>query len=100
MYLLGSSLAAVVLDSLSERPAEMFSIVHTCGPPKFQRVTIVFGQRARRGLPGAERAAIEMDELRARIIAHPAVLQLQRGTAKLARFDTGNIEVEGLPLDM
>jgi len=41
-----------------------------------------------------------MDELRARIKPYPTVLQLHRGMAKLAKLDTGNIEVERLPLDM
>ncbi len=41
-----------------------------------------------------------MDELRARIKPYPTVLQPQRGTANLAQLDTGNIEVERLPLDM
>ena len=55
---------------------------------------------ARKGLPGPEGTAIEMDELRARIKPHPTVLQLQRSMTKLAKLDTGNIEVERLPLDM
>ena len=41
-----------------------------------------------------------MDELRARIIPYPTVLQPQRGMANLTKLDTGNIEVERLPLDM
>jgi hypothetical protein len=41
-----------------------------------------------------------MDELRARIKPHPTVLQLQRGMAKLAKPDTGNIEIDCLPFDV
>ncbi len=41
-----------------------------------------------------------MDKLSARIKPYPTVLQLQRGMANLAKLDTGNIEVERLPLDM
>ena len=73
---------------------------HTCGSSKFKRGKIVFPQPARRGLPGPERTAIEMDELRARIKPYPTVLQPQRGMANLTKLDTGNIEVERLPLDM
>jgi len=64
------------------------------------RANIVFSQPTRRELPGPEGTAIEMDELRARIKPYPTVLQPQRGTANLAQLDTGNIEVERLPLDM
>ena len=53
-----------------------------------------------RELPGPERTAIEMDELRAWIKPNPTVPQLQRGMAKLTRLDIGNIKVERLPLDM
>ena len=62
--------------------------------------TIVFSQPTRRELPGPEGTAIEMDELRAWIKPYPTVLQPQRGMANLAKLDTGNIEVERLPLDM
>ena len=55
---------------------------------------------SRKELPGPERTAIEMDKIRARIHPHPTVLQLQCGIANLANLDTGNIEVERLPLDM
>jgi hypothetical protein len=41
-----------------------------------------------------------VDELRARIKPHPTVLQFQRSMAKLAKLDTGNIEVDRLPFDM
>lgn len=41
-----------------------------------------------------------MDEFPARIKPYPTVLQPQRGVANLAKLDTGNIEVERLPLDM
>ena len=41
-----------------------------------------------------------MDELPAWIKSYPAVPQPQRGMAQLAKLDTGNIEVERLPLDM
>ena len=41
-----------------------------------------------------------MDKLRARIKSYPTVPQPQRGMANLAKLDTGNIEVERLPLDM
>lgn len=57
-------------------------------------------QPARTDLPGPEGTAIEMDELRARIKPYPTVLQPQRGMANLSKLDTGNIEVERLPLDM
>jgi hypothetical protein len=66
----------------------------------FQRADGLFQQPARRELPDSEGTAIEMDELRAWIIPYPTVLQLQRGLANLARLDTGNIEVERLPLNM
>jgi hypothetical protein len=55
---------------------------------------------SRKELPGPERTAIEMDELRSRIKPYPTILQLQRGMANLTNLDTGNIEVERLPLDM
>ena len=51
-------------------------------------------------LPGPEGTAIEMDKVRTRIHPHPTVLQLQCGRANLTNLDTGNIEVERLPLDM
>ena len=54
----------------------------------------------RRELPGPEGTAIEMNELGPRINPHPTVLQLQRSMANLAKLDTGNIEVERLPLNM
>jgi hypothetical protein len=41
-----------------------------------------------------------MDKLSAWIKSYPAVSQLQRGMAQLAKLDTGNIEVERLPLNM
>ena len=53
-----------------------------------------------RELPGPEGTAIEMDELRARIKPYPTVLQPQRDMANLSKLNTGNIEVERLPLDM
>jgi hypothetical protein len=53
-----------------------------------------------RELPGSERAAIEMNELRAWINPYPTVLQPQRGMADLADLDTRNIKVERLPLDV
>jgi len=66
--------------------------------PRVQPISL--GYPAGRGLPGPEGTTIEMDELRARIIPHPTVLQSQRGMAKLSKLDTGNIEVKRLPLDM
>ena len=41
-----------------------------------------------------------MDEFSAWIKPYPAVLQPQCGMANLAKLDTGDIEVERLPLDM
>ena len=55
---------------------------------------------AGRELPGPERTAIEMDELLARINPDSTVLQLQCSMPKFANLDTGNIEIERLPLDM
>ena len=52
------------------------------------------------GLPGAERTAIEMDELCSRIEPDSTVLQLQRSMTNCAKLDTGNIEVDRLPLNM
>jgi hypothetical protein len=41
-----------------------------------------------------------MDEMLARIISHPTVLQLQGSITKFTRRDARNIEIECLPLDM
>ena len=64
------------------------------------KLTDFFSILRGRELPGSERTAIEMDELRARIKPHPTVLQPQGGVPKFARLDAGNIEIERLPLDM
>ena len=73
--------------------------VEDCDEPR-TKLTDFFSILRGRGLPGTETTAIEMDELRARIKPYPTVLQPQRGTANLAQLDTGNIEVERLPLNM
>ena len=49
-------------------------------------------------LPGTEGSAIQMDELCPGIIAHPAVLQLQRRLPDLPGPDAGDEEVDGLAL--
>ena len=41
-----------------------------------------------------------MDEVRTRIIAHPAILQLEGHLPDFARTDTGDEEVDGLSFDM
>ncbi len=73
--------------------------VEECDEPR-TKLTDFFSILQGRELPDSERTAIEMDELRVRIIPHPTILQPQRGMAKLAKLDTRNIEVERLPLDM
>jgi hypothetical protein len=87
-----------ILSTLRER----YPIVpHARAPSTFQLATILMGSEpAWRELPDSEGTAIEMDELRAWIKSYPAVSQPQRGMAKIAKLDTGNIEVERLPLDM
>ena len=73
--------------------------VEDCDEPR-TTLTDFFSRLRGRELPGPEGTAIEMDELRARIKPYSTVLQPQRGMANLAKLDTGNIEVERLPLDM
>ena len=73
--------------------------VEDCDEPR-TKLTDFFSIMRGSELPGSERTAIEMDELRAWIKPNPTVPQLQRGMAKLTRLDIGNIEVERLPLDM
>jgi len=55
---------------------------------------------AGRELPGPEGTTVEMDELRTGIKPYATIPQPQRSLANLAKLDTGNIEVECLPLNV
>jgi len=83
----------------SEPEAYPQGYVEDCDEPR-TKLTDFFSLLRERELPGPERTAIEMDELRTRIIAYPTVPQPQRGITNVTKLDTGNIEVERLPLDM
>ena len=41
-----------------------------------------------------------MDKLRARIKPYPTILELHCGMPNLTKLDTGNIEIDRLPLNM
>jgi len=44
--------------------------------------------------------AIQMDEVRTRIIPHPAILQLESHLPDFPRTDSGDEEVDGLSFNM
>ncbi len=87
-------------DGLFEHPARGFSRwAQVLTIEAYASLDKLYGD-AGRELPGPERTAIEMDELLARINPDSTILQLQCGIPKFPYLDTGNIEIECLPLDM
>jgi hypothetical protein len=83
----------------SEPQAYPQGYVEDCDEPR-TKLADFFSILRGRVLPGPEGTAIEMDELPARIKPYAAIPQPQRSIANLAKLDTGNIEVECLPLNV
>jgi len=54
----------------------------------------------RKGLPGPERTTIEVNELAAGIVPHPAVLQIQCSPPNYAWMDTRDEKINRLPFDV